>query len=130
MHASADDVSDLIGAWPELTQKNVPALVVFLNKIDLVDDPELLDLVEMELRELLSKYEFPGDKIPIIRGSSKPALESQGKDDAACKAIDELMDAVDAALLKIKKDGRLGEIQKKWFGTTMDVPDSVTAPNA
>src|SRR6266850_2059406 len=62
-------------------QVNVPAIVVFLNKIDLVDDPELLDLVEMELRELLTKFEFPGETIPIIRGSSKPALESAGKDE-------------------------------------------------
>jgi elongation factor Tu len=85
-------------------QVNVPAVVVFLNKVDLVDDPELLDLVEMELRELLSKYEFPGDTIPIIRGSSKPALESAGKDDAACKAIDELMDAIDAHIPDPKRD--------------------------
>jgi elongation factor Tu len=85
-------------------QVNVPAVVVFLNKVDLVDDPELLDLVEMELRELLSKYEFPGDTIPIFRGSSKPALESAGKDDAACKAIDELMDAIDAHIPDPKRD--------------------------
>ena len=57
-------------------QVGVPALVVFLNKIDLVDDPELLELVELELRELLTNYEFPGDEIPIIRGSSRPALEN------------------------------------------------------
>src|SRR3954447_1030750 len=71
-------------------QVNVPYIVVFLNKIDTVDDPELLELVEMEMRELLSKYGFPGDKIPIVRGSSKPALDCGGKDDAACKCIDEL----------------------------------------
>src|SRR6516225_7935654 len=76
-------------------QVNVPYIVVFLNKIDTVDDPELLELVEMEMRELLSKYEFPGDEIPIIRGSSKPALDCQGKDDAACKCIDDLMNALD-----------------------------------
>ena len=58
-------------------QVGVPRIVVFLNKIDTVDDPELLDLVEMEMRELLTKYEFPGDEIPIVRGSSKPALDSQ-----------------------------------------------------
>jgi len=69
---------------------------VFLNKCDMVDDPELLELVELELRELLSKYEFPGDEIPIIRGSSKPALDSNGKDDAACKCIDDLMAALDS----------------------------------
>ena len=62
-------------------QVNVPYIVVFMNKIDTVDDPELLDLVELELRELLTKYGFPGDKIPIIRGSSKPALDCTGKDD-------------------------------------------------
>lgn len=76
-------------------QVGVPRIVVFLNKIDTVDDPELLDLVELELRELLTKYEFPGDEIPIVRGSSKPALDSGGKDDAACKCIDELMNALD-----------------------------------
>jgi elongation factor Tu len=76
-------------------QVNVPYIVVFLNKIDTVDDPELLDLVELEMRELLTRYDFPGDKIPIIRGSSKPALDSGGKDDTACKPIDDLMKALD-----------------------------------
>jgi elongation factor Tu len=76
-------------------QVGVPRIVVFLNKIDTVDDPELLELVEMELRELLSKYDFPGDEIPIVRGSSKPALDSAGKDDAACKCVDDLMNALD-----------------------------------
>jgi elongation factor Tu len=76
-------------------QVGVPRIVVFLNKIDTVDDPELLDLVEMEMRELLTKYDFPGDEIPIVRGSSKPALDCKGKDDAACKCIDELMNALD-----------------------------------
>jgi len=76
-------------------QVGVPCIVVFLNKIDTVDDPELLELVEMELRELLTKYEFPGDEIPIIRGSSKPALDTQGKDDKAGKCIDDLMNALD-----------------------------------
>src|ERR1700680_4870881 len=76
-------------------QVGVPRVVVFMNKIDTVDDPELLDLVEMELRELLVKYDFPGDEIPIIRGSSKPALDSGGKDEAANKCIDELMNALD-----------------------------------
>src|SRR6266436_694953 len=66
-------------------QVNVPYVVVFLNKIDTVDDPELLELVELELRELLSKYGFPGDTIPIVRGSSKPALDTNGKDDKAGK---------------------------------------------
>jgi len=76
-------------------QVNVPYIVVFMNKIDTVDDPELLDLVELELRELLTKYGFPGDTIPIVRGSSKPALDCGGKDDKACKCIDDLMDALD-----------------------------------
>jgi elongation factor Tu len=76
-------------------QVGVPRLVVFMNKIDLVEDPELLDLVEMEIRELLSKYEFPGDEVPIVRGCSKPALDTNGKDDAAGKCIDDLMDALD-----------------------------------
>src|SRR6202011_5823951 len=77
-------------------QVGVPRIVVFLNKIDTVDDPELLELVELELRELLSKYEFPGDEIPIVRGSALPAMQSLGKDDAACKCIDELMNALDS----------------------------------
>jgi elongation factor Tu len=76
-------------------QVGVPRIVVFLNKIDTVDDPELLELVEMELRELLSKYEFPGDEIPIIRGSALPVMLSSGKDDAAGKCIDDLMNALD-----------------------------------
>jgi len=77
-------------------QVNVPAIVVFLNKVDMVDDPELIELVELELRELLSKYEFPGDDIPIIPGSALKAMESEGKDEEACKCIQELMDAVDS----------------------------------
>src|SRR5438045_6079593 len=76
-------------------QVGVPRIVVFLNKIDTVDDPELLELVELELRELLSKYEFPGDEIPIIRGRSDLAYK-QPADDAACKCIDDLMNALDA----------------------------------
>jgi elongation factor Tu len=76
-------------------QVGVPRIVVFLNKIDTVDDPELLELVEMELRELLTKYEFPGDEIPIVRGSSLPAMQCGGKDDAACKCIDDLFNALD-----------------------------------
>jgi len=77
-------------------QVNVPKIVVFLNKVDQVDDPELLELVEMELRELLDKYEFPGDEIPIIQGSALAAMNSEGKDDEACKCVDELMEAVDS----------------------------------
>jgi len=76
-------------------QVGVPKIVVFLNKVDLVDDPELLDLVEMEIRELLNKYNFPGDDTPIIRGNSLAASQAAAADDPACKAIGELMDALD-----------------------------------
>jgi len=76
-------------------QVNVPFIVVFLNKVDLVDDPELLDLVELEVRELLSKYEFPGDKIPVIRGSALAAMNNPG-DPAAVKPIQDLLDAIDS----------------------------------
>jgi len=73
-------------------QVGVPAVVVFLNKVDLVDDPELLDLVEMEVRDLLTKYQFPGDKTPVIRGSAKKAMAN---DPEGQKAIQQLLDAVD-----------------------------------
>ncbi len=76
-------------------QVNVPAMVVFINKTDQVPDPELLDLVEMEVRELLNKYEFPGDEVPVIRGSALKCLESGDPNSDACKAIWELLDAVD-----------------------------------
>ncbi len=77
-------------------QVNVPALVVFLNKVDLVDDAELLDLVEMEVRELLSKYDFPGDKIPVIRGAATQCLEASfAKKEEGYKPIVELMAALD-----------------------------------
>ncbi len=78
-------------------QVNVPALVVFLNKVDLVDDEELLELVEMEVRELLTKYDFPGDDIPLIRGNAKGALDNP-KDEKFNKCIGELMDALDASI--------------------------------
>jgi elongation factor Tu len=78
-------------------QVNVPSIVVFMNKVDLVDDPEILDLVELEVRELLSKYEFPGDKTPIIRGSALKSMESDGDPGNEWnKKILELMEAVDA----------------------------------
>jgi elongation factor Tu len=78
-------------------QVNVPALVVFMNKVDQVDDPELLDLVEMEVRELLSKYNFPGDDTPVVRGSALEVMEKGNgtKEDPISKAIWELMDACD-----------------------------------
>ncbi len=75
-------------------QVGVPYIVVFLNKIDLVDDEELIELVEMEIRELLDKYGFPGDDTPIIRGESKASVENP-KDDEICKPIDELFEAID-----------------------------------
>ena len=75
-------------------QVGVPKIVCFLNKIDLVDDPELLELVEMEVRELLSKYGFPGDDTPLVKGSSLPALTNPA-DDKACKPIDDLLKALD-----------------------------------
>ena len=78
-------------------QVGVPALVVFMNKCDIVDDPELLDLVEMEIRDLLNEYEFPGDDIPVIRGSAREALTStNGVDAPEYACIKELMDAVDS----------------------------------
>ena len=77
-------------------QVGVPAIIVFLNKVDQVDDPELVDLVEAEVRELLNKYQFPGDKTPIIRGSALKALEASSKDDEAMKPIKELVDILDS----------------------------------
>jgi elongation factor Tu len=76
-------------------QVGLPSIVVFLNKCDAVDDPEIIDLVESELRELLKKYEFPGDTIPIIRGSALKALEAKSADDEAAKPIVDLIKAVD-----------------------------------
>ena len=76
-------------------QVGVPNIIVFLNKVDMVDDPEMVDLVEAEIRELLNKYQFPGDKTPIIRGSGLKALESKSKDDQYAKPIKELMNAMD-----------------------------------
>ena len=85
-------------------QVQVPYIVVFLNKVDLVDDPELLDLVELELRELLTQYEFPGDNIPIIRGSALKALEAEDVNSPDVKCIAELMDAVDNYVPEPKRD--------------------------
>ena len=84
-------------------QVGVPAIVVFLNKVDMVDDPELLDLVELEVRELLSSYQFPGDKIPIIRGSALMALEDKNKE-LGHDAILKLMEAVDSYIPQPKRD--------------------------
>ena len=77
-------------------QVNVPAVVVFLNKTDMVDDPELIDLVETEIRELLTKYGYPGKDVPIIRGSALKALDTKSVDDADAKPILDLLNAVDS----------------------------------
>jgi elongation factor Tu len=84
-------------------QVGVPAIVVFLNKVDMVDDPELLDLVELEVRELLSKYQFPGETIPIVRGSALMALEEKNKE-LGHDAILKLMEAVDKNIPQPKRD--------------------------
>ena len=96
-------VSAVDGAMPQTRehvllarQVGVPKIVVFLNKCDLVDDSEMLDLVEMEIRELLSKYEYDGDNAPVIRGAAYPATQATSADDPACKCITELMDALDS----------------------------------
>ena len=85
-------------------QVGVPAIVVFLNKCDLVDDPELLDLVEMEVRELLTSYDYPGDDTPIIRGSALLALQAENLDDPNVKPIFELLDAVDNFIPEPKRE--------------------------
>lgn len=77
-------------------QVGVPKIVVFLNKCDLVDDAEMLDLVEMEVRELLSKYDYDGDNAPVVRGAAYPATQATSADAPECKCIDELMDALDS----------------------------------
>ncbi|MBO7146701.1 MAG: elongation factor Tu [Lentisphaeria bacterium] len=95
-------VSAVDGAMPQTRehillakQVGVPRIVVFLNKVDLVDDAELLDLVEMEIRELLSKYDFDGDNTPIVRGAAYPALQATDPAAAECNCIQDLMDAID-----------------------------------
>ncbi|MCU0706393.1 MAG: elongation factor Tu, partial [Fimbriiglobus sp.] len=86
-------------------QVGVPKIVVYMNKCDTVDDPELLDLVELEIRELLNKYEFPGDTTPIIRGQSKDALENPSNDNGpGAKSIDELMKALDDFIPEPKRE--------------------------
>src|SRR5450755_1656997 len=87
-------------------QVGVPSVVVFMNKVDMVDDPELLDLVELEVRELLKKYNFDGDNVPVIRGSALNALNCGcGKDDCTnCKPILDLMDAVDSYVPQPKRE--------------------------
>ena len=87
-------------------QVGVPYIVVFMNKVDMVDDPELIELVELEIRELLSKYQFPGDKTPIVKGSALKALQSESKDINAAeyKSILELMAAIDSYIPQPKRD--------------------------
>jgi elongation factor Tu len=85
-------------------QVGVPRMVVFLNKCDMVDDEELIELVELELRELLDKYEFPGDDTPIVRGSALKALESDDADSEEARPIFELMDAIDSYIPEPKRD--------------------------
>jgi len=81
-------------------------MVVYMNKVDMVDDPELIELVELEIRELLSKYQFPGDKTPIVKGSALKALQSESKDVNApeYKSILELMAAVDSFIPQPKRE--------------------------
>jgi elongation factor Tu len=89
-------------------QVGVPYIVVYLNKIDMVDDPELLDLVELEVRDLLNKYEFPGDEVPVIRGSAleamNEAIKPDVKDSPAFKSVYELLDAIDKYIPEPKRD--------------------------
>jgi len=97
-------------------QVGVPYIVVFMNKVDMVDDPELLDLVELEVRELLSAYEFPGDEIPVIRGSALQALQSGDANSEHGKKIGELMDALDSYIPQPKR-----EIDKPFLMPVEDV---------
>ena len=97
-------------------QVGVPALVVFMNKVDMVDDPELLDLVELEVRELLSAYDFPGDDLPVIRGSALKALESDDPNSEHGKVIGELMDVLDSYIPQPKR-----EIDKPFLMPVEDV---------
>ncbi|MGI8497972.1 MAG: elongation factor Tu, partial [Gemmatimonadaceae bacterium] len=97
-------------------QVNVPFIVVFMNKVDMVDDPELLELVELEVRELLSQYEYPGDEIPIIKGSALKALESKDPASPDGKKIGELMEALDNYIPQPKR-----EIDKPFLMPVEDV---------
>jgi elongation factor Tu len=85
-------------------QVGVPFIVVFMNKVDLVDDEELLELVELEVRELLSKYEFPGDDLPVVRGAALAGLQATSVDDAGCNSITELMEALDSYIAEPERD--------------------------
>jgi elongation factor Tu len=103
-------VSAVDGKMPQTTEHvvlaknvNVPALVVYLNKCDMVDDPEMIDMVEEEIRDLLKKYDFPGDKIPVIRGSALKALEGEASE-LGTQSIDRLMEALDSYIPEPKRD--------------------------
>ncbi|MEI6473794.1 MAG: elongation factor Tu [Planctomycetota bacterium] len=96
-------------------QVGVPKIVVFLNKVDLVDDPELLDLIEIEVRELLTKYGFPGDDTPVVRGAAYPALTNP-KDPAAAECITKLMEAIDSYIPEPQR-----EIDKPFLMSVEDV---------
>ncbi len=116
-------VSAADGAMPQTRehillarQVGVPYIVVFMNKVDMVEDPELLELVELELRDLLKKYEYPGDDIPIVKGSALKAMQGNGDDEAANKPILELMDAVDSYIPTPKR-----EIDKPFLMSVEDV---------
>jgi elongation factor Tu len=85
-------------------QVGVPFIIVYMNKVDMVDDEELLDLVELEVRELLSEYDFPGDDIPVVRGSALKAGESEDPDSAECKSIWELLEAMDSYIPQPERD--------------------------
>ena len=85
-------------------QVGVPAIVVYLNKVDLMDDPELMELVELEIRELLTKYEFPGDEIPVIKGSALKAIQAESPDSPDAKSIWELLAAIDSYIPTPKRD--------------------------
>ena len=97
-------------------QVGVPYLMAFLNKVDQVDDPEMIDLVETEIRELLNKYQFPGDKTPIIRGSGLKALEAKSKDDEWVKKVKELVDQLDAYIPDPKR-----EVEKPFLMPVEDI---------
>ena len=97
-------------------QVGVPHIVVFLNKVDMVDDPELVELVEMEIRDLLNEYEFPGDDIPIIKGSALKAMQATEENDPSYKAIAELLDAIDNYIPTPKRD-----IEKPFLLSVEDV---------
>ena len=84
-------------------QVGVPYIIVFLNKVDMVDDPEMIELSEMDVRDLLTQYEFPGDEIPVIKGSALKAMEAVGKEDEAYKSIQELLDAMDKYIPEPKR---------------------------